>query len=1258
MIQTSKIWLRRLGITLAALLLFIVLIVLGLMTPWGTGLALNIASSALEPLEIERESGGLGGNLSLRSLVWDDGSTKAALEDIQLDINWSCSLGIKVCITRLSAGKIDVVVAGNQPAAEEPPSEPSKITLPIPVRIEQLSLGALNVDVEEVIKLGWQALSMKVEMYDTLLLDEFVLNKPSVYLPEATEAEKAPSEPLVIADISAWQYQPISLDDLFIPIDAKINGLEIVNLSAFQGQEPLVQIDKIASTLELKDSELTLQQLSVQHQQGTLDLSGNLKPDYAHQFTLVANTSEAAAQNLNLKLNIEGSLDSLQITGETRGDLQSTLRSNAELSAPSLPLALEINWQQTDLAKLLADQDAEMILDSGNMSLEGTMTQYQLLLNGGLTSSSLPGLTWSVDATGNNQAVTLDKAEVLTLDGKVELSGKLALTTKAEWVGKLQVEEIKPEVFWPEYEGLVNAAVDHKLSYSADALIVEATNIQSDGNWRGYPLMASGNANYHDSKGLTIPKILFSTGGNNLELSANIDPDNEIEASVDLSFDDLSHLYPELEGNVSAAIQLDGSVAEPILVIDSNIEDINFQNNAIESASIKGSIHWNEQKQVSLQTLAQNIDINGQVINDININLDGDASEHQLVTKVESDIIKINSQIVGQLSDTQWQGTWRKGLFASEYGEYQLNNADTKIIADWQQNHYELGAHCWLDKDAELCIKQAVYKNELANIDITAAKLELLQIAAKFVPALQKVSSDTRLFFNVKGQWRPDTLPIANINGYLTPSKIRIEGREIPINIKELSFEVNADAEKASSNLTWVTEKIGKIELNAEITDPQEQRLLNGQLRIDSLLLEPFSEFVPVLDELSGEIKGDLSLGGTLQVPLIEGDMRVEDVVLAGDMLPARIDGWSQDVSFAGQSASFEGEFLLGNGKGRSLGSADWSDILLAELELEGDNFELDYRDTVRARFSPKVKIKIDKDLIKADGKVDVFYARVKVKELPPEAQSPSEDVVLVNQPPVEKEPGRPIEMSLQVNIDPEKQNDVKLDAFGLTTDLRGSLSIEQADNKLTGNGDLNLVNGRYQAYGQDLLIRKGEILFSGPLDRPTLDIEAIRDPEKTEDDVIAGLRVSGQAEQPDIEVFSNPTMEQSEALSYLLQGKSFSSQTEGESNEAMLASVLLNAGLSGSENRVNRIGRKLGIEDLAFNAKGSGEDTQLSVTGNIAQGVQLSYEVGVFDSSSKVGLRYQLLPQLYVKAVSGAETALDIFYQFSLGRVEEADEN
>ncbi len=53
-------------------------------------------------------------------------------------------------------------------------------------------------------------------------------------------------------------------------------------------------------------------------------------------------------------------------------------------------------------------------------------------------------------------------------------------------------------------------------------------------------------------------------------------------------------------------------------------------------------------------------------------------------------------------------------------------------------------------------------------------------------------------------------------------------------------------------------------------------------------------------------------------------------------------------------------------------------------------------------------------------------------------------------------------------------------------------------------NGQINIPDGRFHAYGQDLIVRKGELLFSGPPDQPLLNIEAIRNPDATEDDVIA----------------------------------------------------------------------------------------------------------------------------------------------------------
>jgi translocation and assembly module TamB len=88
---------------------------------------------------------------------------------------------------------------------------------------------------------------------------------------------------------------------------------------------------------------------------------------------------------------------------------------------------------------------------------------------------------------------------------------------------------------------------------------------------------------------------------------------------------------------------------------------------------------------------------------------------------------------------------------------------------------------------------------------------------------------------------------------------------------------------------------------------------------------------------------------------------------------------------------------------------------------------------------------------------------------------------------------------------------------------------------------------------------------------------------------------------------------------------------------------------LGQSENLISKVGNKLGFEDVNLDTSGQGEGTQLSLTGTIAPGVQLRYGVGVFGSISEVAIRYELIPRLYIEAVSGVSNAIDIYYQFSV---------
>jgi translocation and assembly module TamB len=158
------------------------------------------------------------------------------------------------------------------------------------------------------------------------------------------------------------------------------------------------------------------------------------------------------------------------------------------------------------------------------------------------------------------------------------------------------------------------------------------------------------------------------------------------------------------------------------------------------------------------------------------------------------------------------------------------------------------------------------------------------------------------------------------------------------------------------------------------------------------------------------------------------------------------------------------------------------------------------------------------------------------------------------------------------------------------------------------------------------------------------LNIEAVRNPDSTADGVTAGVRVTGLADQPRIEVFTDPVKSQQEALSYLLRGQGLN--TPG-ADSSMMTTMLIGMGLAQSGQFMGKIGAAFGVSNLTLDTQGVGDDSQVVVSGYLTPGLQVKYGVGIYDSLATLTLRYRLMPRLYLEAVSGLNQALDLLYQF-----------
>ncbi|HSH56676.1 MAG TPA: translocation/assembly module TamB domain-containing protein, partial [Halomonas sp.] len=150
--------------------------------------------------------------------------------------------------------------------------------------------------------------------------------------------------------------------------------------------------------------------------------------------------------------------------------------------------------------------------------------------------------------------------------------------------------------------------------------------------------------------------------------------------------------------------------------------------------------------------------------------------------------------------------------------------------------------------------------------------------------------------------------------------------------------------------------------------------------------------------------------------------------------------------------------------------------------------------------------------------------------------------------------------------------------------------------------------------------------------------------PEATRDDVIAGLRVTGSAASPQLAVFSEPAMDEASALSYLLRGRAPNdSDTDGALTSALVGLAVGQAG-----GAVGGIGQAFGVSDLTLDTAGSGEDSQVTLSGQLTDDLEVRYGVGVFSPIAELTLRYNIWRSLYLEAVSGASQAVDLVYSFS----------
>ncbi|HEU4992304.1 MAG TPA: translocation/assembly module TamB domain-containing protein, partial [Luteimonas sp.] len=310
------------------------------------------------------------------------------------------------------------------------------------------------------------------------------------------------------------------------------------------------------------------------------------------------------------------------------------------------------------------------------------------------------------------------------------------------------------------------------------------------------------------------------------------------------------------------------------------------------------------------------------------------------------------------------------------------------------------------------------------------------------------------------------------------------------------------------------------------------------------------------------------------------------------------------------------GTLVSGDGTLRVDGSLGWQgDDTPLVLNVRGSNVLVSDTRDLHAVADPDVVVRYAaKQPLQVTGTVTVPEARIDLERLDM-GVSVSDDVVVLDP----EHPEESIATPLQLDLTLAMGENVRLNGFGLDGTLAGKLRVlSRPGQEMTGNGALE-VGGRYTAYGQKLSITRGRLLWqNGPIDDPMLDIRA----EREVGDVTAGIAVTGRASRPQAEVWSDPAMDQSEALAYLALGRPLSTVSGDESRQLDAASAALSAG---SSVLASQLGARIGLDDAGVTQSRALGGSVLGVGKYLSPKLYVGYGVSLLGTGQVLTLKYLL---------------------------------
>lgn len=508
-------------------------------------------------------------------------------------------------------------------------------------------------------------------------------------------------------------------------------------------------------------------------------------------------------------------------------------------------------------------------------------------------------------------------------------------------------------------------------------------------------------------------------------------------------------------------------------------------------------------------------------------------------------------------------------------------------------------------------------------------------------------------------------------------SRLRLQGSAVAGRMQMTALAGNPQLGRAS------------IELSARSRDVWQlpaQTPLQGRLQASVEDLAWFNELLGPMWRASGRLDADVQLTGTLQLPLLNGDIRADGLDLRQldtrmHLQQGRLRASLRNSLLTLDEFSIQSELTtpppalqrLLDDKGRALtatpgrisargrmqlGPQRTADAEALALEFTLERLGVSQTPQQWLLLSGEGRLSWQQARLGVQARMGVDAAHWQLADL--SRPQLSDDVIVHRAGKAEEEARRITPWSGDVRIALGRH--FSFSGAGARGRLAGQIQVSASAQDIPrASGTVTLVDGRYEAYGQQLAIERGILNFQGLLENPALNIVALRKGLPVE----AGVAITGFAQAPVVRLVSEPNVPDAEKLSWLVLGRA----PEHDGNDAGVLMAAVGAIFGGqSSAATQQLKDGLGIDEISVRSGTPGQAQAmrssvvamggstaatgqvLAVGKQLSNRLRLSYEQALGGATSLVKLTLKLSDRVSVVGTSGTDAALDVLYSFSFG--------